>query len=120
MKMNLGRAEAAWLIVRAFGVYCGIKAVMILPSLMISMYKYIAMPRIHIDESGQDMATYLAKTAQNIDISAFTANIIHIMLYVALAWYMLFRGKLVFNLLKRVGIGEDSHNRECDEENKND
>ncbi len=118
--MNMNGAEAAWVIVRAFGVYCGIKAVMILPSLMISMYKYIAMPRIHIDESGQDMATYIAKTAQNIDISAFANIIIHIMLYVVLAWYMLFRGKLVFNLLKRAGIDGDSHNRECDEENKSD
>jgi len=106
------KEDLLWIIIRAFGVYCIIHLVLLLPSTIAAAYSLAkiqalpnpALPAASLGSSSAsgDLAWTTIAAVRSTYETAVVKGIVSLLLWVVASWYLLRRGALLFAILNRA------------------
>ena len=101
----MNKSEVTWLIIRFTGLFLAVKAVIILPDLISSLwFVFTVGPDVSIETPG-------AKFAIQATMKEITEQLLSVVLYGFCATYLLFRGYAVFKLVRIPSINNEHSNK---------
>lgn len=106
------KEDLLWIIIRAFGVYCIVHLVLLLPSTIASAYSLAKIAALSIPTSlaalsgasagSGDLALTTIAAVRSTYETAVVKGIVSLLLWGCASWYLLRRGTLLFNILNRA------------------